>query len=169
MNVFETIVTRRSYREFTGKKIHNEMINTLLRAAFAAPTASNKQSWEFVVVKDPEQLRLIGDTKNKTEMVLDAGVVFVVCGSKTRQDQEGFLVQDASAATQNLLLAAEGLGLGAVWLSCYPRENMVSEVTEILNLPEDVIPITMVAVGYRTALKDPVNRFDPAKVHYNKW
>jgi len=169
MNVIDAILTRRSIRRFTGRVITDEQLNLLLKAGFQAPSAYNLQPWHYVVVKEKETLEKIADIHPYAKMLPQAGCGIVVCGDISRETKEGYLVEDCSAAIQNILLAAHGTGLGAVWCGVYPDTDRCRLFSEILNLPENIIPVGLVAIGYPNEEKPPQDRFDPTKVHFETW
>ncbi len=169
MDVLQAIMTRRSIRRFTGEVISEEQLDTLVRAGFQAPSAHNEQPWHFVVVRDKEKLEVIGKTHGYAKMLPSAGCGIIVCGDEEKQNNRGFLVEDCSAAIQNILLAAHGIGLGAVWCGIYDSGNLVDFMKELLELPNNIIPIGMVVVGVKDAEKAPSDRYDANKVHYDKW
>lgn len=179
----EVIKARTSIRAFTGEKLSEEQINTLLDAAMAAPTAADIRPWHFVVITDDEVKSGLYSGERHKSMVTTAGVVIVVCGETTRQvrprdaepDAEpevrpnNWWFEDCSAATENLLLAATALDLGAVWLSCYPNEKSVERIKAYLGLPETIVPLAIVPVGYPAENPEPKQKWDPSKIHYDRW
>ena len=169
MDVLEAINTRRSIRKFTGEIISDEELKVILKAGFQAPSAHNFQPRDYVVVKDKEIIDKIADFHPYAKMLPKAGCGIVVCGDSQKQPQMGFLVADCSAAIQNMLLAAHGLGLGAVWCGIYCDEKLVKNMSEVLKLPEKIIPIGMVVVGKKAVDKEAVDRYDESKVHYDRW
>jgi nitroreductase len=169
MEVLEAILTRRSIRKYTGEPVSEEDLHTLLRAASYAPSAHNLQPWRFVVVRDAEKLKVIAESHRYAKMLPGAGCGIVVCGDKTVQKKVGFLVEDCSAAIQNLLLAAHGLGLGTVWCGLYPVPRLTKVVSEILQLPKNIIPVGLVALGHKVEDRQVGERFDSSKVHYEGW
>lgn len=169
MDVIEAINTRRSVRKFTGEVISDEELKVILKAGFQAPSAHNFQPRDYVVVRDKEIIDKIADFHPYAKMLPKAGCGIVVCGDSQKQPQMGFLVADCSAAIQNMLLAAHGLGLGAVWCGIYCDEKLVKNMSEVLKLPEKIIPIGMVVVGKKAVDKEAVDRYDESKVHYDRW
>lgn len=169
MDVIEAINTRRSVRKFTGEVISDDELKIILKAGFQAPSAHNFQPRDYVVVKDKEIIDKIADFHPYAKMLPKAGCGIVVCGDSQKQPQMGFLVADCSAAIQNMLLAAHGLGLGAVWCGIYCDEKLVKNMSEVLKLPEKIIPIGMVVVGKKAVDKEAVDRYDESKVHYDSW
>jgi len=165
----EAIFKRRSIRKYKDIKISDEIIEKLLRAAMAAPSAGNEQPWEFVVLKDKEVMKKITEIHPYSKMLLNSDVAIVVCGDAEKEKFKGYWVQDCSAATENILLAAEAMDLGAVWLGVYPIADRVEKLQEILNLPASVTPLSIIPVGYPDEEKDPVDRFDKTRIHYDRW
>jgi nitroreductase len=169
MDILKAIMTRRSIRRFTGEVITDEQLDTLLRAGFQAPSAHNFQPWNFVVLRDKNLLQKISQFHKYAKMLPDAGCAIVVCGDEEKQPAKGFLVEDCSAAIQNILLASHGIGLGAVWCGLYDSSDLVSSMSEVLELPDNIIPIGMVVVGNRDEEKELSNNYDSNKIHYDKW
>lgn len=169
MDVLQAIYTRRSIRKFTGEPISEEDMYALLKAGFSAPSAHNLQPWHFVVVKDPATLQHIAAKHPYGKMLPQAGCCIMVCGDENVQKRKGFLIEDCSAAIQNILLASHGLGLGSVWCGIHPVEELVAMVKEALKLPEHIEPIGMVVVGHKADERLPEDRYNQAKVHHDKW
>jgi len=161
------ILARRSVRRYTSQPVSEEEIATLLEAAMAAPSASNRQPWHFIVISRRETLDALAERHPYAKMLRQAPLAIVVCGDRTLS--ENFWVQDTSAATENLLLAAAGMGLGAVWLGVYPNAERVAVVRDLLGLPAHISPLCIVAVG-RPAEHPPARtQYQPARVHREKW
>jgi nitroreductase len=169
MELWEAIITRRSIRQFTSQPVSQDLIEKILRAGMQAPSARNKQPWHFIVVQNREMLDKISVVHPYAYMLKEAPLGIVICGDKNIEITIEYIVQDCSAATQNMLLVAHDAGLGAVWLGIYPREPRIKALRELLNIPENVIPISMIAVGYPAEKKSPENRFRPDRIHYEKW
>lgn len=163
------IMTRKSIRKYKNLKVSDEIVQYLLEAAMQAPSAGNEQPWEFIVLRDKEIMNKIPDIHPYSGMLRNADVAIVVCGNLSRQVFEGYWVQDCSAATENILLAAEDRGLGAVWLGIYPLEERITGLKKLLNLPEDVIPLSIVPVGYPDENRPVQRRFKAERIHHNKW
>lgn len=142
------IFKRRSIRKYLDKPVAKEDIDDLLRAAMAAPSAGNEQPWEFIVVDDKNVLKKIADVHPYAKMLYEAPVAIVVCGDLNKEKHKGFWVQDCSAATQNILLEATDKGLGTVWIGVYPDDTRVKDISNIFGIPSNVIPLSIVAVGY---------------------
>jgi nitroreductase len=163
--MLDLIKKRRSIRKYTAEPVSDEEIRILLEAAMAAPSANNEQSWEFVVVKDAAMRRTLAETHTWSHMCAGAPVVFVVCG---RTEQRHW-VEDTSAATENLLLAAAGLGLGAVWIGIYPDPQREAHVRAALDIPPEVSILCLVPVGRPAESKPPRTQYDERKVHRERW
>ncbi len=169
MNTLQAIVKRRSIRKFSDKPLTQEQLETLLKAAMFAPTARNCQEWEFVVVRDRAVLKRLMQAHPYAQMLSTADCAVVVCGNLSRETSAGYWPGDCAAATQNILLAATEMGLGSVWLGVYPTEERMSAIADVLALPQHVRPFNIIALGHPAETKEDVERFDPAKVHYEKW
>lgn len=170
--VLNAIQTRASIRKFTGEKITNEQINTLLRCAMSAPSAMNKQPWAFLVVTDEALLQRMGEAFPFSRCGNGAACAFVMCGDMTKTiegEGQGFWINDVSAATENLLLAAHAMGLGAVWTGVYPSRERTAQVQELLGLPEYIIPMCIVPVGIPAEQPAVKQKFKEENVHYNRW
>jgi len=169
MDAMDAILSRRSIRKYTAEPVPENMVNELLEAAMSAPSASNQQTWQFAVIDDRKILNEIPKFHGYAEMLKAASVAIVVCGDLQLEKNKGFWVQDCSAATQNILIAAQAKGLGAVWLGIYPREERVQALRQLLGLPEHIVPLCVIAVGYPAEQKPPANRYDATRIHRNKW
>lgn len=169
MDVLEAIFTRRSIRKFTGEPLSQEELETVLRAGFSAPSAHNMQPWHFVVIKDADKLEHIAEKHAYGKMAPQAGCAVIVCGDSEKQTSEGFLVEDCSAAMQNMLLAAHGIGLGAVWCGIYPKEDLIQLMVETAKLPKGIIPVGMMVIGRKAQERSQQDRYDTAKVHFGQW
>jgi len=165
--LIDLIYRRRSIRKFTNQAMNEDQITTLLQAGMAAPSAMNAQPWEFIVVTDPQILdklrsALIFAKQNYT-------AVICVCGSSRQQKNKAgdrFWVQDCSAATENILLAATALGLGSVWIGVYPVAIFVRQIKDILNIPADVTPLNLIGLGFPAEEKEPRTQYDEKRVHW---
>jgi nitroreductase len=169
MEVFDAIKTRRSIRKFTKKEVSKEDIDKLLEAAMQAPSAGNNQPWEFIVIDDRKTLDAIPDFHPYSDMLKESPIAILVCGKIDATKYCGYWVQDCSAATQNILLAAHGMDLGAVWLGIYPVQERIDGIKHLVGLPGDIYPLSLIAIGYPNEKKEPENRFNKKKIRYNKW
>ncbi len=164
--MLDIIKKRRSIRKYTAEDVSEEQIRTLLEAAMAAPSADNVQPWEFVVVKDATTRAKLAEAHPWSKMAADAPVVFVVCGSERASHQ---WIADSSAATENLLLAATALGLGAVWVGIYPDTRSEAHVRRALNIPGHVRVLCLVPVGHPAEEKPARSKYDERKIHRERY
>ena len=170
MNIQDTIYARRSIRKYQEKPVEKEKIERLLKAAMAAPSAMNIKPWEFVVLTDPEKLKQIRSALMFAKF--NAPAAIAVCGNISffkHPRAEKFWVQDCSAATQNILLSAVGLGLGTVWLGVHPVHMFTKRVSEILSLPKHVLPLNVIYVGYPAEEKPARTQYDARRVHWESY
>ncbi len=168
----EIIQTRASVRQFTMQKPTEEQIDTLLRCAFSAPTAMNKQPWHFMVIDEPALLQKIGESFPYSRVANNCQVCFVPCGDMTlalEGNSKDFWIQDVSAATENLLLAAHAMGLGAVWTGLYPDVERVGLLRELLGLPDHIVPLCIVPVGYPAEQPAVKDKYKAERIHRNEW
>ncbi|MDD3875198.1 MAG: nitroreductase family protein [Bacteroidales bacterium] len=169
MEALENIFTRRSIRKFKCEEISQTQIETLMKAAMLSPTARNTQSWHFIVVNERRVLNEITLVHPYAAMLKNAPLAIIVCGDLQQDESLDYQVINGSAATQNILLAAHAIGLGAVWLGVYGRKERMEGFTKLFKLPPHIIPISAVAIGYPDEKKEPEDRFDIKKIHFNKW
>lgn len=165
----EAILARRSIRRYTDRPVPDQVIKELLEAAMSAPSAKDERPWHFVVVRDRKVLDEIPHHHPYAQMLKQAPVAIVVCADLRLDKCDGFWVQDCSAATENILIAAQAKGLGAVWVGIYPVEDRVRAMRRILGMPEHVVPLALVPIGYPAEHKPPANRYDTARIHYDRW
>lgn len=172
--VLDNIAQRKSVRSYTSQEVPDEMIEKLLRAAMAAPSAMNRQPWEFVVLKDRASLDTLAGKLRHAKMLSQAPLAIVVCAETMitladgTQVENNFWEHDASAATQNLLLAAEALGLGAVWTAASDGERCAI-VKEALGIPGTIKPLCVIPIGFPAGDDQPKDKWKPEKIHYEKW
>lgn len=159
-NIFE----RKSVRTYLDKEVEKEKIDLMLRAGMAAPTGKNIQPWEFVVVTDRAKLDSMAAALPYAKMLAQARNAIVVCGDSARSS---YWYLDCSAAAQNILLAAESLGLGAVWTAAYPYDDRMQVVRKYINLPRNILPLCVIPFGYPVGNEKPKQKFDEKKIHYN--
>jgi nitroreductase len=168
MDAMEAIFTRRSIRKYTKQPVSDEVVKELLEAAMYTPSAGNRQPWCFVVISDSKIMSEIPKYHPYAQMLKEALVAVLVCCDSDLQLEE-FGVQDCSAATQTILLAAHAKRLGAVWLGLYPAEPLVTATKKLLNLPEHIVPISLISIGYPAEQKLQPDRYQADRVHYNQW
>ena len=165
------MLTRTSIRQYTDKTVEQGKIDTLLRAGMSAPSAGNKQPWRFIVIQDKNIISTIADSANK-KPAQNAPLLIAICGdSNDTFPEDGFdyWVEDCSAVTENMLLAAHAMGLGACWLGFYPRKDGVALLRSILHIPNYIIPLSVISVGYPNESPEPKDKWDEGKIHYNQW
>jgi nitroreductase len=165
----KAIFDRRSIRKYTDKLIPEDYIQQILKAGMAAPSAGNEQPWHFIVINDRNVMNEITKIHPYSQMLKEASHAIVVCGDLSLQKFEGYWVQDCSAAMENMLLMAQELGLGSVWLGVYPMEDRVKSLKELLVLPECVTPLSIMSIGYPAETRENIDRFIPSRVHKNRW
>lgn len=169
MEVLEALMTRRSIRKFTDQPVSEQDIRTILEAAMSAPSAGNAQTWQFVVITDRDTLDRITDWHPYAKMCASAQAAILVCADLSLEKYEGYWVQDCSAATMNILHAVHGLGLGAVWCGVHPIADRVAGAKKMFGLPENVIPMSFIPIGYPDQPSGRVDRFREDRIHHNKW
>jgi nitroreductase len=169
--VFENIFNRKSVRNYTSEPVSDEHIEAMLKAAMSAPSAVNYQPWRFVVVTERTELDAMAEFLPYARMLKQAPLAIVVCGETTwfEGNENPYWQQDCSAATQNLLLAAEALGLGAVWTGVYPNQDLYPKLHDYLNLPSTVQPFCCIPVGHPAGNEQPKDKWKPENIHYGKW
>lgn len=170
-SVMDLLLGRRSVRLFSPGEVDEPTVRQLLQAAMAAPSAMTKDPWRFVVVRNPESLTQLAAACPGGKMLPAAALAIVVCGDLDAafDRQIGYLVQDCSASTENLLLAASGLGLGACWVGVYPAEASMKQVRHLLGLPASFVPLACVAIGRPGEELPARTRYSDAHVRHEKW
>lgn len=174
MDTLETIFSRTSIRHFTDQEISDADVHTILRAGMSGPSCVNARDWSFLVVRDPEMLNKMADANGRPAQPLrHAKLGILVCGDLERafSGAPDYWVVDGAIAAQNMILAAKSLGIGSVWLGTWPQSEKVAGQKELFSLPESIVPHSILAFGY--AAEDPDKsgkvRWEPAKIHYEKW
>lgn len=165
------IFARRSVRKYQNKDVPEQMVKDLLEAAMAAPSAVAKDPWHFIVVRDAEMRKKIAEGLPNGKMLMASPVGIVVCGDieKAHDRQISYLLQDCSAAIENLLVAVSALGLGAVWLGVHPREERIAHIRAIFGLSETIVPVSAIAVGWPSEKPVARTRYNAGAVHIEKW
>jgi len=169
MEAYEAIISRRSIRKYIDKTIPSVYVEKLLKAGMAAPSAGNQQPWHFIVINERSILDEIPNFHPYSQMLNEAPLAILVCADKRLETHTGCWVEDCSAATQNILLAAHALGMGAVWLGIYLREERTNAIKKLLRLPVNITPLSLIAVGFPAERKPPANRYKENRIHYNEW
>jgi nitroreductase len=165
------IFSRRSIRKYLDKAVPGEMLDDLLQAAMAAPSAVAKDPWHFIVVQDRETLNKIADILPSGKMLRQATAAFIVCGdiNKANIQAESYLLQDLSAATENILIAANILELGTCWLGIHPRKDRLAGIRQLFELPDNIIPMCGIAIGWPAEKPEARTRYRNERVHIEKW
>lgn len=169
MEAMEAILGRRSIRKYKAQPVPENLLKELLEAGMAAPSAGNERPWHFIVLDDRNLLEAIPKFHPYSQMLKEAPVAIVVCGDLSMEVHQGYWVQDCSAATENILVAARALGLGAVWLGVHPVRERVESMRKLLSLPDHVIPLCVVSLGYPAEEKPPAGRYDETRIRKNGW
>ena len=165
----EAIFKRRSIRSYAPQPVPEDTLKEILKVAMAAPSAGNEQPWHFVIIKDRSILDKIPTVHPYSQMVRQAPLAILVCGDMKLAVHGEMWVQDCSAATENMLLAVQAKGLGAVWLGVYPREERINGLRKLLEIPPDIVPFSLIPIGHPAEEKPPGNRYKESRVHYDKW
>jgi nitroreductase len=165
----DPVLARRSIRRYTDEDVSEEDVRYLLEAAMAAPSAGNEQPWHFIVIRERAVLDEIARVHPHAKMLAHAPLAFAVLGDPSVEKHEGYWVQDCSAATQNILIAATSRGIGTVWIGVYPREDRIAEMRRWLDVPEGIVPFAFIGVGHPSEEKPPSERFDEERVHRERW
>ena len=181
-SALDVIMSRTSIRHFTGEAVSAEQLEILLKAGMAAPTAMNSQPWRFVVLTDQDRIANLLGGGPRSGMFTEAGAVIVVCGQTTMmrkpfgqpdapavEMENIFWYEDCSAATENILLAAKALGLGAVWTAGDPATERIAPLAAALGLPENVVPLSIIPVGIPAEDPAPKDKWNPDNIHWNRW
>lgn len=169
MECLDSIMSRRSIRHYTSEPVADGDVELILRAAMAAPSAGNQQPWRFVVVTDRAQLEALSHATPYSRMIATAPLAIVVCGDTRAEKHPGYWVQDCSAAVQNALVAANAVGLGAVWIGVHPIAERVDTVARLCAVPEGIVPLAILSIGHPAETKPAADRYDPQFVHHDRW
>jgi nitroreductase len=170
-DIFGVIHSRKSVRNFTGEAVSKNDLESIVRAGMAAPSAVNRQPWSFVIVTKRELLDELAAILPYAKMLTKAGAAIIVCAAPNEafNANKDFAVIDASLASENILLAVEGLGLGAVWTAVYPDQDRIKVVSDILKIPADIIPLNVIPIGHPTGEDKPKDKYKKEKIHWDNW
>jgi len=166
-----SIFARRSVRQYTAEPVTDEELHDLLEAAMAAPSACAKDPWDFLVVRDAATLARLATGLPNGPMLPKSRAAIVVCGdlSRTHRNLESFMIQDCSAAVENILIAASMLGLGACWLGIHPNVERMAHVRAQVGIPPAIHPVAIIAIGRPAEFPDPRTRYRSDRVHAGNW
>ncbi len=171
-DLIQLIMTRTSIRAFQDRPVSDETVETLLKAAMAAPSAKNSQPWSFTVIRDRAMLEKLGDSLPNAKMTATAPVAVVICGVMEKTlpgEAREYWIQDAAAATENFLLAVHALGLGAVWTGVHPISERIRILKDALRLPDGIEPFCLIPFGYPAVPAAVKDKWDPSIVHQDTW
>ena len=171
-DTLKTIFSRKSIRSYKDEPVSKEKLEMLIKAGMAAPTAVDKRPWEYIVITDRKVLNQLADALPYAKMASTAAAAIIVGGDVRKQWgglESDYWIMDCSAATENILLAAESMGLGAVWTAIYPEDARIRAVRQILGIPPHIVPLNLVPVGVPAGREKPKDKYNPAQIHWNKW
>jgi nitroreductase len=168
MDAIEAIMSRRSIRIYAKRKIPDETITKLLKLAMNAPSAHNRQPWHFIVVENQKTLKKVTEYHPYSKMLEQASHAIIVLADNNIQKTD-FWIHDCSAATENILIAAHSIGLGAVWLGVHPSEKLIEDTKTLFEIPKNVTPLSIISLGYPYETKPPRKNYNPERIHKNKW
>jgi nitroreductase len=169
MEVQEALLNRRSIRKYKYQKINKEHFDKILKAAMYAPSAMNLQAWQFVVIDDKDILIETIKSIPYAEMLKQCAAAILVCGDSSIEKNESWLLQNCSAVTENILLSAHGLGIGSCWIAIHGMDDAYKNIKVQFNLPENIVPVSLISLGYPDEVIKAEERFNEEKIHYNKW
>lgn len=165
----KAIYTRRSIRHYRPDPVSEDLVTEVIRAGMNAPSAGNEQPWQFLVIYDRSKIDAITSVHPNAKMLHEAPVAILVCADRHRFQYSEYWIQDCAAATENMLIMAADLGLGSVWLGVYSNQPRVEGITRIFSLPENIVPFAVIPLGWPAETKEPNNRFDRSRIHYDTW
>ena len=170
-SVLSVIHSRKSVRKYTDQPVSQEDLITIMKAGMAAPTGHDTRPWKFVAITDRSIMLELRKELQWATGLDGSPAAIVVCGDmkKVNKLNPEFWITDTSAATQNMLLAIEAMGLGGVWCTLYPGQERMDHTRKILNLPDHIMPLCVIPIGYPTGLEKPKQKFNPKNIHWEKW
>lgn len=172
VDVMETIIainTRRSIRKYKKDMISDEQLEEIVQCGMFAPSAGNEQPWHFIIIKNKTLLKQIPQIHEHAQMMKEATAGILVCYDPNLEKHDSMAIQDCSAATQNILLAIHDCGLGGCWIGVYPRKKRIEALQDLFNLPKNIVPFSLVALGIPNEHKENINRFNKERLHYDTW
>ncbi|MBP3785627.1 MAG: nitroreductase family protein [Bacteroidaceae bacterium] len=171
--VVQNILSRKSVRSYTDRPVPRTMLDSLVRLGMAAPTGIDARPWQFIIFDDTASIRSLHTALPRAQQLSEATAAILVCGDTTVITKRGMpsatWMLDTSAATQNILLGAEAMGLGACWIGIYPYDDRMGPTSELLQLPEGIIPMSLISIGYPKGENAPKDKYDIEKIHFNGW
>ena len=169
METMQAILTRNSTREYLEKIIPSSLIEKLLKAGMNAPSANNLQPNHYVIINDKKALKNISDLHPHGKMCKYAPVVILICADTSKEKNIGYCIQDCSASCENILIAANDIGLGGVWLGVYPREERMNQISSLLKRPKNIMPCMLIPIGFPKGKEKEKSNYSKEKIHYNFW
>ncbi len=169
MEVQEALLNRRSIRKYKDQKLSKENLDKILKAAMYSPSAMNLQAWQFIVIDDRQMLVETIKSIPYAEMLRQSAAAIIVCGDSSVEKNESWLLQNCSAAIQNILLSAHGLGIGSCWIAIHGMDEIYQNIKAQFKLPENIVPVSLISLGYPDEVLGAEERFKEEKIHFNKW
>jgi nitroreductase len=169
MEIQEALLNRRSIRKYNDQKVSKENLDKILKAAMYAPSAMNMQAWQFIVIDDRQMLVDTIKSIPYAEMLRQSAAAIIVCGDSSVEKNESWLLQNCSAAIQNILLSAHGLGIGSCWIAIHGMDDVYQNIKAQFNLTENIVPVSLISLGYPDEFVEAEERFKEEKIHYNNW
>jgi nitroreductase len=169
MEVQKALLNRRSIRKYKDQKLSKEKIDKILKAAMYAPSAMNLQAWQFIVIDDKEILIDTIKSIPYAEMLRQSAAAIIVCGDSSVEKNESWLLQDCSAAIQNILISAHGLGIGSCWIAIHGMDDVYKSIKTQFKLPENIVPVSLISLGFPDEVVETEERFKEDKIHFNMW
>jgi nitroreductase len=169
MEVQEALLNRRSIRKYKDQKISKKDIDKILKAAMYAPSAMNLQAWQYIIIDDNAILIETIKSIPYAELLKQSAAAILVCGDSLIEKNESWLLQNCSASIQNILLSAHGLGIGSCWIAIHGMDDVYNNIKTQFKLPENIVPVSLISLGYPDEVVKAEERFKEEKIHYNKW
>ena len=169
MEVQEALLSRRSIRKYKDQKISKLEMDRILKAAMYAPSAMNLQAWQLIVIDNKDVLIETIRSIPYAEMLRQSAAAILVCGESSVEKNESWLLQNCSAAIQNILLSAHELEIGSCWIAIHGMNDVYKSIKTQFKLPENIVPVSLISLGYPDEVVKAEERFTEEKVHYNKW
>lgn len=169
MDTLNSIKTRRSIRKYKDKPVEELLVEKILTAAMSAPSAYNRRPWEYLIIDERKSLDLIPKYSEHAQMIKQAPLAILICADKDIEPSMEHCLETCSASAQNILLAANDLGLGSVWTGIYPEKNRIQGFKDQFKLPQNIEPIALVVLGYSNEKPKQKESFEIKKIHRNTW
>jgi len=164
-----SIYKRRSIRKFLPDPISDQKLMEFVKAGMNAPSAGNQQPWKFLIITERQILNKIAELHPYGKMLKEAPSAILVCGDLLLETHKGYWMVDCAAATQNILLEIVNHSFGACWLGVYPRPERMKSLSEMFELPQNIVPFSLIAVGKPNEIKEDKNIFELERIKFNSW